>query len=109
MKRRMVKAGCLLMIVAGVAACGEALQAQTPGPISKPAEQFVTVEPNVKLEVLDWGGTGRPLVFLWPRRYGACLRRVRAPLHRALPRLRNHTARVRRFQQARPDRCELLG
>jgi pimeloyl-ACP methyl ester carboxylesterase len=26
--------------------------------------QFITVENNVKLEVLDWGGTGRPLVFL---------------------------------------------
>lgn len=26
--------------------------------------QFVTVEPGVKLEVLDWGGGGRPLVFL---------------------------------------------
>ena len=26
--------------------------------------QFVIVEPDVKLEVLDWGGTGRPLVFL---------------------------------------------
>jgi non-heme chloroperoxidase len=26
--------------------------------------QLVTVEPNVKLEVLDWGGTGRSLVFL---------------------------------------------
>jgi pimeloyl-ACP methyl ester carboxylesterase len=26
--------------------------------------QFVTVEPGIKLEVLDWGGTGRPLVFL---------------------------------------------
>ena len=25
---------------------------------------FVTVEPSVKLEVLDWGGTGRPLVLL---------------------------------------------
>src|SRR5665213_965830 len=24
--------------------------------------QFVTVEPGVKLEVLDWGGSGRPLV-----------------------------------------------
>jgi pimeloyl-ACP methyl ester carboxylesterase len=28
------------------------------------AVQFVTVEPGVKLEVLDWGGSGRPLVFL---------------------------------------------
>ena len=26
--------------------------------------QFVTVDQDVKLEVLDWGGTGRPLVFL---------------------------------------------
>jgi non-heme chloroperoxidase len=26
--------------------------------------QFITVEPGVKLEVLDWGGTGLPLVFL---------------------------------------------
>jgi hypothetical protein len=26
--------------------------------------RFVSVEPDVKLEVLDWGGTGRPLVFL---------------------------------------------
>jgi len=26
--------------------------------------QLVTVEPGIKLEVLDWGGTGRPLVFL---------------------------------------------
>ncbi len=26
--------------------------------------QFVTVEPGVKLEVLDWGGSGRPVVLL---------------------------------------------
>ena len=26
--------------------------------------QFVVVDTNIKLEVLDWGGTGRPLVFL---------------------------------------------
>lgn len=26
--------------------------------------QFVTVDQNVKLEVLDWGGTGRPIVLL---------------------------------------------
>src|SRR4051812_22726419 len=26
--------------------------------------QFVTVEPNVRLEVLDWGGSGSPLVLL---------------------------------------------
>jgi pimeloyl-ACP methyl ester carboxylesterase len=26
--------------------------------------EFVEVEPGVKLEILDWGGTGRPLVLL---------------------------------------------
>jgi non-heme chloroperoxidase len=26
--------------------------------------QFVTVDKDVKLEVLDWGGTGRPMIFL---------------------------------------------
>lgn len=31
---------------------------------SKHTVQFVTVEPSVKLEVLDWGGTGRPMVLL---------------------------------------------
>ena len=29
-----------------------------------PKASFVTVEPGVRLEVLDWGGSGRPLVFL---------------------------------------------
>ena len=29
-----------------------------------PKASFVTAEPDVRLEVLDWGGSGRPLVFL---------------------------------------------
>lgn len=35
-----------------------------PSPASSPAVQFVPVEKDIKLEVLDWGGTGRPLVLL---------------------------------------------
>src|ERR1017187_5657033 len=31
---------------------------------SKHSVQFVTVEDCVRLEVLDWGGTGRPVVLL---------------------------------------------
>lgn len=31
---------------------------------SRPTVQFVAVDKDVKLEVLDWGGSGRPLVFL---------------------------------------------
>lgn len=41
--------------------------AQEPAPWHDPSPhtvQFVTVDDNVKLEVLDWGGSGRPLVFL---------------------------------------------
>jgi non-heme chloroperoxidase len=45
-----------------------ALTVQTvAGPWRDPSPhqvQFVTVEPNVRLEVLDWGGTGRPLLFI---------------------------------------------
>lgn len=29
-----------------------------------PVQRFVTVQPNVKIETLDWGGTGRPVVLL---------------------------------------------
>jgi non-heme chloroperoxidase len=35
-----------------------------PNDPSPHTAQLVTVEQGVKLEVLDWGGTGRPLVFL---------------------------------------------
>ena len=31
---------------------------------SRHTERFVNVEPVVRLEVLDWGGTGRPVVLL---------------------------------------------
>jgi pimeloyl-ACP methyl ester carboxylesterase len=31
---------------------------------SAPAIRFITVQPNVQLEVLDWGGTGQPMVLL---------------------------------------------
>ena len=43
-----------------------ALFAQTPTrkEPNKPRVQFVTVDEGVRLEVLDWGGTGRPLVLL---------------------------------------------
>jgi non-heme chloroperoxidase len=36
-----------------------------PKPDTSPHKaRFVTVEKNIKLEVLDWGGNGRPLIFL---------------------------------------------
>jgi pimeloyl-ACP methyl ester carboxylesterase len=45
--------------------CMEAPAQSAPQPDrSAHKVQFVTVDANVKLEVLDWGGSGRPLVFL---------------------------------------------
>ena len=43
------------------------LSAQEPVPWHDPSShaiQFITVDENVKVEVLDWGGSGRPLVLL---------------------------------------------
>lgn len=53
-------AGCLLAPLAWT---------QAPPPVAKPDTTkhvitFVTVAPNVKLELLDFGGTGRPMIFL---------------------------------------------
>jgi non-heme chloroperoxidase len=52
--RRLIQ--CLALSVSLFAA------AQTSS--SAPSTQSVTVDQDVRLEVLDWGGTGRPLVFL---------------------------------------------
>ena len=38
---------------------------------SKHSVRFVTVEGGVQLEVLDWGGTGRPVVLLAGRGFTA--------------------------------------
>jgi hypothetical protein len=39
-------------------------RAQLSTQLSVPRTTMVTVEKDVKLEVLDWGGTGRPLILL---------------------------------------------
>ena len=51
-------------IVALWAVCWSGLLAQEPIDRTPHAVQFVTVEPGVRLEVLDWGGAGKPLIFL---------------------------------------------
>jgi len=54
----------ILWLTALVALSASALHAQNKVDSPAPATQFVTVDKDVKLEVLDWGGTGRPLIFL---------------------------------------------
>ena len=51
-------------IIALIVLSASSLCAQNATDASRHAMQFVTVEKDVKLEVLDWGGAGRPLVFL---------------------------------------------
>ena len=51
-----------LVVLLGLPA--SVVHAQDPADSSPHTVQFVTVDEDVKLEVLDWGGTGRPLIFL---------------------------------------------
>ena len=59
-----------IMLACAVAACRPAAGRETAGDIaawhdpSPHLVSFVTVAPGVRLEVLDWGGNGPPLVFL---------------------------------------------
>jgi non-heme chloroperoxidase len=53
-----------LEFIAFVALSAGGLHAQNRTDSSPHSVQLVTVDNDVKLEVLDWGGVGRPLVFL---------------------------------------------
>lgn len=53
-----------LGLIGLVALSAGVLHAQNQTDSSPHAVQFVTVERGVQLEVLDWGGSGRPLIFL---------------------------------------------
>jgi len=54
----------LLVLGLAVAATGCAQESAPWHDLSKHEVQFVTVEEGVRLEVLDWGGSGRPVVLL---------------------------------------------
>jgi non-heme chloroperoxidase len=54
----------LVWMVVSTALLGSALGAQERADTSPHQVRFVSVEDNVRLEVLDWGGSGRPVVFL---------------------------------------------
>ncbi|AXC13336.1 putative hydrolase [Acidisarcina polymorpha] len=53
-----------LSLVTLVVLSASELYAQNPANHSPHTVQFVSVEKDVKLEVLDWGGSGKPLIFL---------------------------------------------
>jgi non-heme chloroperoxidase len=54
----------LVLALASLMASGHAQKSAAWHDPSKHQVQFVTVEDGVRLEVLDWGGTGRPIVLL---------------------------------------------
>ncbi len=58
MINKMLRAAVLAALTASAAVAQEKVDS------SPHTAQFIAVEPGVKLEVLDWGGSGRPLVFL---------------------------------------------
>src|SRR5437763_5762522 len=64
MKRPLSRIPLTLTLVAAVAFGGLSQQPRTWQDPSPHITQFVTVDKNVRLEVLDWGGSGRPIVLL---------------------------------------------
>src|SRR2546430_10403168 len=64
MKRPLSRMPLTLTLVGAVAFGGLSQQPRTWQDPSPHITQFVTVDKNVRLEVLDWGGSGRPLVLL---------------------------------------------
>lgn len=62
------RTGVVLAIAAGVSVlpgmCWGGTAADPQAAAAGYTEQYVTVEPGVKLQVLDWGGSGRPVVLL---------------------------------------------
>src|SRR5215467_11164769 len=53
-----------LTIFVLIACAGFAQNGSSPRGETAPRAQFVQIQPDVKLEVLDWGGTGRNIVLL---------------------------------------------
>jgi len=56
-----------IFLLSALLAVGPFARTEAPGAWHDPSKhtvQFVTVEEGVRLEVLDWGGTGRPIVLL---------------------------------------------
>jgi non-heme chloroperoxidase len=58
------RASPTIPLIALVMISAQPLHGQDAPDTAKHTVQFVSVEENVKLEVLDWGGSGQPMIFL---------------------------------------------
>ena len=54
----------VLLVAALLGLPASVVRAQELADSSSHIVQFVTVDKDVKLEVLDWGGAGKPMIFL---------------------------------------------
>jgi pimeloyl-ACP methyl ester carboxylesterase len=60
----MIVKNMVLLVAALLGLPASVVRAQEPADSSSHIVQFVTVDKDVKLEVLDWGGAGKPMIFL---------------------------------------------
>src|ERR1700733_3907232 len=61
---RLHRASSTISLIALAMIAAFPLHGQDAPDTTKHTVQFVAVEENVKLEVLDWGGSGQPMIFL---------------------------------------------
>lgn len=64
MMKRLAGAFEILTAFAVVAACARLPDARVPGVPTESVSRMIPIGPGVRLEVVDWGGRGPPLVFL---------------------------------------------
>ncbi len=64
MGRRFTFATCSALVAVGLLSGNALARAQAPTDPSPHHVSQIAVSPGVRLEVLDWGGTGEPMVFL---------------------------------------------
>jgi hypothetical protein len=96
--RRLVAAA--LLALSGVGAI-QALQSEPPWRDPSPhLTRWVTVDASVRLEVLDWGGTGPPLVLLGCYLTAHAYDDFAPKLTEPVPCLRHHPPRHRRVGPA---------
>jgi non-heme chloroperoxidase len=62
--KRLIGALEILSALAASGACARGPDARTPRVSTAPISRMVAISPAVRLEVVDWGGRGPPLVFL---------------------------------------------
>jgi pimeloyl-ACP methyl ester carboxylesterase len=62
--KRQVLGFQVLLALAAATACARGTGHQLPGDSGVPLSRIIPIAPGIALEIVDWGGRGRPLIFL---------------------------------------------